>query len=94
MLLSLFALSIATAQPASSLPSAASDASAVVGISVVYLDCQVGQTTLTDCRIVNDADIDARTAATALKLAADMTVPAALAARNPGRITLKLNVNN
>jgi hypothetical protein len=94
MLLSLFALSIATTQPASGVSSAAADASAVVGISVVYLDCQVGQTALTDCRVINDEPVDERAAQSALKLAAGMAVPPALAARNPGRITLKLNVSN
>jgi hypothetical protein len=94
MIAALFALSLATAQPGAALSSPAADASQVVGVSVVYLNCQVGPAALTDCKVVGDEPVDDKTAATALKLAADMTIPPALAAANPGRITLKLNVNN
>ena len=91
MLLSLFALTLATA-PAAAAPHAASDAAEAAGVSVVFLNCQVGQTTLTDCRVVNEGPVDANAAAQAVKLAEAMAVPAALAERNPGRIMLKLNV--
>lgn len=92
MLLSLFALTLATAAPAATAPHVASDAADAAGVAVVFLNCGVGQTTLTDCKVVNDGPVDAGAAAQAVKLAEAMEVPAALAEHNPGRITLKLNV--
>ncbi len=91
MLLSLFALTLSTA-PAAAAPHAASDAAQAAGVSVVFLNCQVGQTALTDCKVVNNDPVDATAAAQAVKLAEAMAVPAGLAERTPGRIMLKLNV--
>ncbi|HWA60671.1 MAG TPA: hypothetical protein VG939_04815 [Caulobacteraceae bacterium] len=92
MLVSLFALSVATAQPSAAVAAPAVDATAVVGMSVVFLDCEVGPTALSDCKVLNGDVVDEKTAATALKLASNMTVPPALAQAHPGRITVKLNV--
>ena len=91
MLLSLFALTLATA-PAAAAPHAVNDAAEAAGVAVVFLNCQVGDKTLTDCRVVNEGPVDANAAAQAVKLAEAMAVPAALAEHNPGRIMLKLNV--
>ncbi|MBS0408659.1 MAG: hypothetical protein JSR86_02000 [Proteobacteria bacterium] len=91
MLLSLFALTLATT-PAAAAPHAANDAAEAAGVAVVFLNCQVGDKTLTDCRVVNEGPVDATAAAQAVKMAEAMAVPAALAERNPGRIMLKLNV--
>jgi hypothetical protein len=92
MLASLFALSLAIAPSAASTPHPAADAAQAAGVAVVYLNCQVGQTTLTDCKVVNEGPVDSTAAAQAVKLAEGMAVPASLAAANPGRIMLKLNV--
>ena len=91
MLLTLFSLALATA-PAAAASHPASDAAQAAGMSVVFLNCQVGQTNLTDCKVVNDDPVDATAAARAVKMAEAMAVPTALAQRNPGRIMLKLNI--
>jgi len=57
------------------------------------VDCLVSGQALTDCKVVDaDPSTNAR-AATALRLAAQIQVPESLAAANPGRIKIKLNVN-
>ena len=91
MLLSLFSLALATA-PAAAAAHPANDAAQAAGVSVVFLNCQVGQTALSDCKVVNQDPVDAGAAAQAVRMAEAMAVPAALAGRNPGRIMLKLNV--
>lgn len=91
MLLSLLSLALSTA-PVAAQAHPAADAAQAAGVSVVFLNCQVGQTNLTDCRVINDDPVDSTAAAQALKLAMAMTVPASLAERSPGRIVLKLNV--
>ncbi|HEX7760143.1 MAG TPA: hypothetical protein VF459_11615 [Caulobacteraceae bacterium] len=91
MLLTLFSLALATA-PAAAAAHPAGDAAQAAGVSVVFLNCQVGQTALTDCKVVNDDPVDAGAAAQAVKMAEAMAVPEALAQRNPGRIMLKLNI--
>ena len=60
---------------------------------IVYLNCQVTATTLTDCRVVNEGPVDPDAAATALKVSHDMTIPQALADRTGGHIVVKLNVS-
>ena len=59
---------------------------------VILLGCQVTLTSLTDCRVVNDGPVDPAAAATALKLAHDMTISRELAERTGGHIVVKLNV--
>ena len=59
---------------------------------VIYLGCQVALTSLTDCRVVNEGPVDPAAAATALKLAQQMTIPQDLADRTGGHIVVKLNV--
>ena len=58
----------------------------------VYLGCQVAQTSLTGCRVVNEEPVDPAAAATALKLANQMSISQALADRVGGHIVVKLNV--
>lgn len=71
--------------PVSSLPTAD-------GVTVVYLGCDVRDTQLADCKVVNNDPVEPGTAALALKLASSMTVPQALADRAGGHIVVKLNV--
>ena len=61
-------------------------------VTVVYLGCQVRQTVLADCQVVNHEPVEPGAAAMALKLAAGMSVPRALADRLGGHIVVKLNV--
>jgi hypothetical protein len=91
MLLSLFSLALAIT-PSAAGAHPATDAAQAAGMSVVFLNCQVGQTNLTDCKVINDDVVDAGAAAQAVKMAEAMAVPEALAQRNPGRIMLKLNI--
>jgi hypothetical protein len=57
----------------------------------VFLGCQVDHAALTDCKVVNEDPVDASVAGQAVKLAEQMSLPAALAAHS-GRIVIKLNV--
>lgn len=59
---------------------------------VIYLGCQVTLTSLTGCKVVNDGPVDPAAAATALKLAQQMSIPQELADRTGGHIVVKLNV--
>jgi hypothetical protein len=59
---------------------------------VIYLGCQISLTSLTDCRVVNPGPVDPDAAATALKLARDMTVTQEIADRSGGHIVVKLDV--
>jgi hypothetical protein len=59
--------------------------------TVVVLDCQVQAKTLTDCRALNDAP-DSGAVAEALRMAAAIVVPQALADAGAGRIKVKINV--
>ncbi|WP_304167923.1 hypothetical protein [Phenylobacterium aquaticum] len=90
--MSLLVLALTTAFSAPSAP-AQTTAAEVVPASAFVLDCQISGQSLTDCRVVDaDPTTDVR-AAKALRLAADIQVPQTLAASNPGRIKIKLNVN-
>jgi hypothetical protein len=60
--------------------------------TVVYLGCMVSNSSLTDCKVVNDDPVDVATADEALRLAQAMTVPPSLAERHAGRIVVKLTV--
>ena len=62
------------------------------GVTVVYLGCQVRETMLADCKVVNDDPVEPGAAAMALKLALGMSVPQALADRLGGHIIVRLNV--
>jgi hypothetical protein len=91
-LMSLLVLALTTAFSAPSAPAQTAPAE-VIPVSAFVLDCQISGQNLTDCRVMDaDPGTDAR-AAKALRLAADIQVPQALAASNPGRIKIKLNVN-
>jgi len=81
-----------TAIVASSSPPPASfePAQPALAANAVILDCQVAGAGLTDCRVV-DGGVERRDAA--LKLAAKIQLPAALAEASPGRIRVKLDVN-
>jgi hypothetical protein len=59
---------------------------------VIYLGCQIAQTNLTGCQVVNEGPVDPAAAATAVKLANQMTIPQDLADRARGHIVIKLNV--
>jgi hypothetical protein len=59
--------------------------------TVVVLDCQVQARSLTDCRALNDAP-DSGAVAEALRMAAGIVVPRALADAGAGRIKVKMNV--
>ena len=61
-------------------------------VTVVYLGCQIHQTALAECKVVNNDPVEPGTAAEALKLAAGMSVPQGLAERLGGHIVIKLNV--
>jgi hypothetical protein len=59
--------------------------------TVVVLDCEVQAKTLTDCRALNDAP-DSGAVTEALRMAAAIVVPQALADAGAGRIKVKMNV--
>lgn len=61
-------------------------------VTVVYLGCQIHQTALAECQVVNNDPVEPGAAAEALKLAAGMSVPAGLGDRLGGHIVVKLNV--
>jgi hypothetical protein len=93
MLVHLLALSLSqgVAAPSSRLdqlaqPAAAAQQSAKV--EVVMLDCQVAAQALTDCKAVNDAGSQA--AAEAIRMAAEIHTPEAIA--DGVRIRIKMNV--
>lgn len=67
-------------------PTAESQAPAKV--QVVMLDCQVASQALTDCKAINDAG--AQAAAEAIRMAAEIHTPEALA--DGVRIRIKMNV--
>lgn len=71
----------------------ASPAAAVVPESAFVVDCQVSGQNLTDCKVVDADPTTNPRAASALKLAAQIQVPESMAAANPGRIKIRLNVN-
>ncbi len=88
-------LAFTAALGAHSAPQAAVPAAAVEpeAQSAFVVDCQVSGQALTDCKVVDaDPATDLR-AATALKLAAQIQVPEAVALANPGRMKIRLNVN-
>jgi hypothetical protein len=68
-----------------------SPAPAASSATVVVLDCQVQARGLTDCRALNDAP-DSGAVAEALRMAAAIVVPQALADAGAGRIKVKMNV--
>jgi hypothetical protein len=68
------------------------DAARQVEARVIYLGCQVSLTSLTDCRVVNEGPVDPAAAATALKLAREMTVSQDIASSSGGHIVVKLDV--
>ncbi len=78
----------AAAAPAPSAPDAASPS----GVTVVYLGCLVRGQALSDCQVVNHDPVEPDAAATALRLASSMSVPAGLADHAGARIVVKLNV--
>lgn len=79
--------------PQAAVPAAAVEPMAQVAQNAFVVDCQVSGQALTDCKVVDgDPATDAR-AATALKLAAQIEVPEAMALANPGRVKIRLNVN-
>lgn len=84
--LALIAATAAAPQPAS-IPAAHAD-----DVTVVYLGCQIRQTALAECQVVNNEPVEPGAAAEALKLAAGMSVPQGLAERLGGHIVVKLNV--
>jgi len=86
--LSVLALIAATAAP----QPAAVQAAPVEDVTVVYLGCQIRQTALAECQVVNNEPVEPGAAAEALKLAAGMSVPQGLAERLGGHIVVKLNV--
>jgi hypothetical protein len=59
----------------------------------VLVDCLVSGESLTDCQLVEASDFGSAQGAAALKLAAQVQVPEAMALANPGRIRIRLNVN-
>lgn len=93
MFVYLLALSLSQgplAQPArlDQLAQPAAEAQAAGGVRVVMLDCQVASQALTDCRAVNDAG--AQAAAEAIRMAADIHTPDAIA--DGVRIRVRMNV--
>ena len=85
------------AAPQSSLTQMASAAPAPIAapaadVTVVYLGCQIRQTALAECQVVNNEPVEPGAAAEALKLAAGMSVPQGLGERLGGHIVVKLNV--
>lgn len=94
-MLSILALIVASAGvPQASLDrvSAAAAAPPAEAVTVVYLGCQIQQTALTACQVVNNDPVEPGAAAEALKLASGMSVPQAVADRLGGHIVVKLNV--
>ena len=92
-MIAVLALIAATATTTPSLPDLAQPAPAAdAGVTVVYLGCNVHETALSDCQIVNHDPVEPGTAAAALRLATGMSVPQALADRMGGHIVVKLNV--
>jgi methylmalonyl-CoA mutase cobalamin-binding subunit len=75
------------AQPAAEAPPAQVAESKAVS---VVLDCQIAAKALTDCKAVNDA-VDAAVLAEAIRLAAGVPVPEALA-DSGARIRIRMNV--
>ena len=61
-------------------------------VTVVYLGCQIHQTALAECQVVNNDPVEPGAAAEALKLASGMSVPAGLGERLGGHIVVKLNI--
>ena len=61
-------------------------------VTVVYLGCQIHETALTACQVVNNDPVEPGAAAEALKLASGMSVPQSVADRLGGHIVVKLNV--
>jgi hypothetical protein len=59
----------------------------------VLIECLVSGESLTDCQLVESNDLGSARGAAALKLAAQIQVPEAMALANPGRIRIRLNVN-
>ena len=66
----------------------AAEAQAPAKVQVVMLDCQVAAQALTDCKAVNDAG--AQAAAEAIRMAAEIHTPEAIA--DGVRIRIKMNV--
>ena len=66
-------------------------APAASSATVVVLDCRVQAKGLTDCRALNAAP-DSGAVAEALRMAAGIVVPQALADAGAGRIKVKMNV--
>jgi hypothetical protein len=85
MLLTILAAAAAISGAPASQPGAAS-------ANAVLIDCLVSGESLTDCRLV-DAELGSSKGEAALKLAAQVQVPEAMALANPGRIRIRLNVN-
>ncbi|MDR3508155.1 MAG: hypothetical protein P4L64_09690 [Caulobacteraceae bacterium] len=97
MLLSVLALIAATATaPQTKLDHLTQDPApqmvAAENVTIVYLGCQIRQTALAECQVVNNDPVEPGAAAEAMKLAAGMSVPQALADRLGGHIVVKLNV--
>ncbi len=88
-MLSVLALIAATAAAPQT---AAIPAAPAEDVTVVYLGCQIRQTALAECQVVNNEPVEPGAAAEALKLAAGMSVPQGLAERLGGHIVVKLNV--
>lgn len=88
MLLTVLAVSAALAAPTARTVEAPSE----VAAKAVMLECLVSGESLTECQVV-DPSVTAGEGAEALRMAAQIQVPEALALANPGRIRIKLNVN-
>ena len=61
-------------------------------VTVIYLGCQIHQTALAACQVVNNDPVEPGAAAEALRLASGMSVPEGLGERLGGHIVVKLNV--
>jgi hypothetical protein len=93
MFLSVLAVTAILSAPAAPYAPPAEAPAAAVSSNAVIIDCQVAGRSLTDCKVIDGETIAPARSATALKLAADIQVPASMADANPGRIRIKLNVN-
>jgi hypothetical protein len=93
MFLSVLAVTAILSAPATPYAAPAEAPAAAVSSNAVIIDCQVAGRSLTDCKVIDGETIAPARSATALKLAADIQVPASMADANPGRIRIKLNVN-
>ncbi len=82
----------ATSTPMPSFAPTAPLAPQADAVTVVYLGCEVRQTLLSDCKVVNHEPVEPGAVAEALKLASGMMVPQDLADRLGGHIVVKLNV--